>query len=448
MADSFKFNTSTIPVMPTDIFVKHTINAVKIEIDSYNLYTGASITARVYNTENKLMEIRKFNISGKEFANWASDDNYIVNYIINDFGYTLDIEHMKNNQPKIPETKSTVTKSPIIVSPVTTVKGASTAVPPTQLPQRNTPSAEQAYMLVTKDYIDYKIKRKTAVKAAKTQEQIDMEIEERKKKREKEAAAKKERAALKREKYEKRKAAQNGEPKPQKKKDEIEMVRRELNAAIRATKSAARKALGVAKVESREADYAKKIVDELTDKMVKAEEELITTKKDLISFENQLDNLRMELEQIIKKANTLNTAAQEASFNATTAELEGAANAEELRRYANDLRISADQAQSESDAVSEKLRVTTDASYTARVAYDNIKKFLERAPLDLKRAHQDFRNALTDVTIANENKERAMKLAKEAVDLTSAIIESDKNELYDGPTKKVEEDVPAEKQLA
>ena len=80
-------NKSIIFVNPKEVTVLQTVNCVSIDVDEIDLYKSVQISANALSTENKTVESRKMILEGEEYTNWSNDDTYIVDYVIEKFGF-------------------------------------------------------------------------------------------------------------------------------------------------------------------------------------------------------------------------------------------------------------------------------------------------------------------------------------------------------------------------
>jgi hypothetical protein len=64
------------------------INQVKISIDSLILYKSVSFTVYLMSSEYTIVDNKTFTLTDNEYTNWGNNDDYIVNYVLNQFGLT------------------------------------------------------------------------------------------------------------------------------------------------------------------------------------------------------------------------------------------------------------------------------------------------------------------------------------------------------------------------
>ena len=96
--------TSIIPFNRT---TTTTITSFGIDNIDIRVFSSATIRVNLYNLAGQLIDIANVILSGDDYANWGSDDQYIINYVVNALGFQL---------PPTPEPVS------IVVEPDTTVE--------------------------------------------------------------------------------------------------------------------------------------------------------------------------------------------------------------------------------------------------------------------------------------------------------------------------------------
>jgi hypothetical protein len=66
------------------------INNIKIKIMKIELYKSITLSVSLL-TNNINIDNKIITISGKDYNNWGNDDNYIVNFVLNNLGLTKKI---------------------------------------------------------------------------------------------------------------------------------------------------------------------------------------------------------------------------------------------------------------------------------------------------------------------------------------------------------------------
>lgn len=67
------------------IITENKINSIGIKVVDYILNEKAKINVYFYEGE-KIVDVQEIIIEGEEFSNWGSDDNYIIQLVLDRFG--------------------------------------------------------------------------------------------------------------------------------------------------------------------------------------------------------------------------------------------------------------------------------------------------------------------------------------------------------------------------
>jgi hypothetical protein len=65
------------------------ISRVEIHIINIELFKSVHVVATLYDEANRIIENKHFYIDGDDYANWSSDDSYLVNLVLNRLGLSL-----------------------------------------------------------------------------------------------------------------------------------------------------------------------------------------------------------------------------------------------------------------------------------------------------------------------------------------------------------------------
>lgn len=74
-----------IQIQQKTIVTEKNINSIGIKVTDYILNEKAKITVFL-NEGGVIVDVQEVIIEGEEFSNWGSDDNYIINLILDKFG--------------------------------------------------------------------------------------------------------------------------------------------------------------------------------------------------------------------------------------------------------------------------------------------------------------------------------------------------------------------------
>ena len=54
-----------------------------------NLYNSVNLRIMLQDESDNPVDVLNMTIDGEDYANWSSDDDYIVNYVANKLGFTI-----------------------------------------------------------------------------------------------------------------------------------------------------------------------------------------------------------------------------------------------------------------------------------------------------------------------------------------------------------------------
>lgn len=74
-----------------------TIRYVDLYVTELRLHEKATFLVSLYDTARNLVDRQHVTITGEEYAQWASDDDYVLQIVLGKLGLTLDPE-----QPALP----------------------------------------------------------------------------------------------------------------------------------------------------------------------------------------------------------------------------------------------------------------------------------------------------------------------------------------------------------
>jgi hypothetical protein len=82
-------NTETTPINPVQQVVTNTITSFSVSILSIEIFKSAQLGVKLYDVNNNFINMVSLTISGTEYNKWGSDDNYLIEYVANYYGYTI-----------------------------------------------------------------------------------------------------------------------------------------------------------------------------------------------------------------------------------------------------------------------------------------------------------------------------------------------------------------------
>lgn len=67
-----------------------TANKLQINVLYLELNNLATISVKLFSSDNKLLQSDDFILSGSDYLNWH-DDDYLIEYVCDKYGYTLSV---------------------------------------------------------------------------------------------------------------------------------------------------------------------------------------------------------------------------------------------------------------------------------------------------------------------------------------------------------------------
>ena len=81
------FNETTTYIQPFE--EKKTITSFKISINFIQIFECANLMISFFDSNNNIVKTNSLCITGEDYKNWGSDDDYIVNYVANHYGFVI-----------------------------------------------------------------------------------------------------------------------------------------------------------------------------------------------------------------------------------------------------------------------------------------------------------------------------------------------------------------------
>jgi hypothetical protein len=78
------------PIQPQNLTTVKVVCGFEVEVMNVILNTSAKLSVRLYDTNNKLVNVQIMDLSGEDYKNWGSNDDYIINYVAQKLGFVLD----------------------------------------------------------------------------------------------------------------------------------------------------------------------------------------------------------------------------------------------------------------------------------------------------------------------------------------------------------------------
>jgi len=106
---------SNLNVVPFDETTVKTVYSITINVNNVVLFQSAVITVVYYDVNSSFISLQSLELSGTDYTNWGSNDDYILNYV----STALNITILSNESGKIlVQTTQSVAAPPVVEPPV------------------------------------------------------------------------------------------------------------------------------------------------------------------------------------------------------------------------------------------------------------------------------------------------------------------------------------------
>lgn len=76
-------------ISPFDLIYTTTITSFDIDGIEIQLFTSAKIRVNLFGADGQRVDIRYVSLIGDDYVNWGNEDQYIINFVANAFGFVL-----------------------------------------------------------------------------------------------------------------------------------------------------------------------------------------------------------------------------------------------------------------------------------------------------------------------------------------------------------------------
>ena len=83
------FSEKKISINAFDIVTTNTATSFKVEVNKVNLFVSADIRISLFSENNNIIRRDYLTLSGDSYNNWANNDEYIITYVANYYGFIL-----------------------------------------------------------------------------------------------------------------------------------------------------------------------------------------------------------------------------------------------------------------------------------------------------------------------------------------------------------------------
>jgi len=82
-------NETPTYIQPFEEIVKKTITSFKVSINYIEIFKYANLNIVFFDSNNNLVKACPLDITGEDYANWGNNDEYIINYVANYYGFVI-----------------------------------------------------------------------------------------------------------------------------------------------------------------------------------------------------------------------------------------------------------------------------------------------------------------------------------------------------------------------
>ncbi len=76
-------------IVPFEEITTKVIGSFDIQNIELVLFNSARIVVRLLDENGNMMTLKFITMEGADYANWGSDDNYIINFVATTLGFTI-----------------------------------------------------------------------------------------------------------------------------------------------------------------------------------------------------------------------------------------------------------------------------------------------------------------------------------------------------------------------
>jgi pullulanase/glycogen debranching enzyme len=80
---------STVFIENFNMVTTNIVSSFKVEVINFRIFSSVYLRVFLYDNSNKLINSLYLTLSGDDYKNWGNDDNYLINYVANHYGFTL-----------------------------------------------------------------------------------------------------------------------------------------------------------------------------------------------------------------------------------------------------------------------------------------------------------------------------------------------------------------------
>jgi hypothetical protein len=77
----------TFNIAPFEIIIRQVVTSVVVEVAHLDLFNSVHLRIIMRDSNNVDIKVEIVTLSGDDYKNWSSDDNYLINYIKQKYGF-------------------------------------------------------------------------------------------------------------------------------------------------------------------------------------------------------------------------------------------------------------------------------------------------------------------------------------------------------------------------
>ncbi len=82
-------NQYDVNIVPAEKTVTKTVTNFTVSVVQLNLFTNVIVAVTTYDVDQNQIDSLLMDISGENYLAWNNNDQYIINYVANQLGFTI-----------------------------------------------------------------------------------------------------------------------------------------------------------------------------------------------------------------------------------------------------------------------------------------------------------------------------------------------------------------------
>jgi hypothetical protein len=79
----------SVPIENFIIVTTNIVTSFKVQVIGLHLFTCVDLTVYLFDSNNNVVKCECLKISGNDYNSWTNNDEYIINYVANYYGFRL-----------------------------------------------------------------------------------------------------------------------------------------------------------------------------------------------------------------------------------------------------------------------------------------------------------------------------------------------------------------------